>query len=388
MTTRGFPADGFPAASMWRYRGLLPLDGGPIRYPLGVGGTPLIGAPALRSESGLPGLWVKDETRGPSASNKDRATALVIEMGLRAGATTITTSSTGNAAVSTAIGAAAAGLRAVIFVPEHCSPAKVAVMRAAGASVLRVRHGYRAAVDLSRLAARELGWLDRNTGLVAATLDAKKTVAFEIFEQLGRRVPDVMLAPVGDGPTLVALGIGFRQLAEEGLASRVPRLVGVQAAACRPIVRAWAAAGSTVTPSPDDDPQRTSADGIAVPEPVLGDAVLAEIRASGGTMVAVDEADIRAARARLVRTAGIISEPAGAAAAAGLKAAEAAGLLGPAATVAVLVTGRDLGGVPGEPGGAEAVVDGDLDAVLAVVAPDGSPAADPIRSGRGRPGSA
>lgn len=375
--SRGFPADNCPTTSMWRYRSLLPLDGGPIRYPLPIGGTPLIGAPSLRTDTGLPWLWIKDETRGPSASNKDRATALVIEMGLRSGATTITTSSTGNAAVSTAIGAAAAGLRAVIFVPELCSPAKVAVMRAAGATVLRVRGGYRAAVELSRLAARELGWLDRNTGLVKATLDAKKTVAFEIFEQLGRRVPDAVLAPVGDGPTLVALGIGFRQLAEEGLATRVPRLVGVQAAACQPLVRAWAVAGPTAVRSGDDDPERTTADGIAVPEPVLGDAVLTEVRASGGTMIAVDEANIRAAQTRLVRTAGILSEPAGAAATAGLKAAEAAGAITSAATVVALVTGRDLGGVPGGPGGAEAVVDSDLNAVLATVSPDGSPIRTP-----------
>jgi threonine synthase len=152
----------------------------------------------------MPRMWIKDETRSPSASNKDRATALVIEDGLRRGVGTITTASTGNAAVSTAFGAAAAGIRAVIFVSSDCQPEKLALMAQAGAWVFQVREGYAAAVDLSRAAARTFGWLDRNTGVNPFTIEAKKTVAFEVWEQLGRRIPDVMIVPVGDGPTLVA----------------------------------------------------------------------------------------------------------------------------------------------------------------------------------------
>jgi hypothetical protein len=192
-----------PAAfTMWRYRELLPVPDGPVRYPVPIGGTPLLPVPALRAALGMPRLWIKDETRSPTASNKDRATALVLEDGLRQGATTITTASTGNAAVSTAFGAAAAGLRAVIFVSTDCQPDKLALMTQAGAWVFQVREGYAAAVDLSRAAARTFGWLDRNTGANPITIEAKKTVAFEVWEQLGRVLPDVMVAPVGDGPTL------------------------------------------------------------------------------------------------------------------------------------------------------------------------------------------
>ena len=158
------PADPPGSFTMWRYRELLPVPGGPVRYPVPVGGTPLLPAPALRQTLGMPRLWIKDETRSPTASNKDRATALVLEDGLRQGATTITTASTGNAAVSTAFGAAAAGLRAVIFVSTDCQPDKLALMTQAGAWVFQVREGYAAAVDLSRAAARTFGWLDRNTG--------------------------------------------------------------------------------------------------------------------------------------------------------------------------------------------------------------------------------
>lgn len=127
------PQDRPASFTMWRYRDLLPLPDGPVRYPLPIGGTPLLPVPALRQEAGTPRLWVKDETRNPTTSNKDRATALVIEDGLRRGIDTITTASTGNAAVSTAFGAAAAGLRAVIFVSLECRPEKIAMMTQAGA---------------------------------------------------------------------------------------------------------------------------------------------------------------------------------------------------------------------------------------------------------------
>ena len=114
------PEDRPGSFTIWRYRNLLPIPDGRVRYPVPVGGTPLLSAPALRQTLGAPRLWIKDETRSPSASNKDRATALVIEDGLRRWAGTITTASTGNAAVSTAFGAAAAGIRAVIFVSSDC----------------------------------------------------------------------------------------------------------------------------------------------------------------------------------------------------------------------------------------------------------------------------
>ena len=295
------------AFTMWRYRELLPLDDGPVRYPVPIGGTPLLSAPFLRQDLGLPRLWLKDETRNPTASNKDRATALVIEGGLRSGVDTITTASTGNAAVSTAFGAAAAGMRAVIFVSTECRPEKLALMAQAGAWVFQVPAGYAAAVDLSRAAASTFGWLDRNTGANPVTVEAKKTVAFEIWEQLGRSVPDVVVAPVGDGPTLVALEKGFDELVESRLAPRRPRLVGVQAECCQPLVLAWRGRDGR----PDQlDPAGTVADGIAVLRPAIGDAVLRAVRRDGGGLVAVSEvalADavtVLAARARGGRRAG------------------------------------------------------------------------------------
>ncbi|WP_228004134.1 pyridoxal-phosphate dependent enzyme [Amycolatopsis sp. YIM 10] len=331
------PEPGAGPWTMWRYRSLLPLGDGPIRYALPVGGTPLLGPAALRARLGLPRLWLKDETWGPSASNKDRATALVIEAGLREGARTITTSSTGNAALATAIGAAAAALRAVIFVPIGCSAAKIELMRVFGADVVRVREGYRAAFDLSREAVGRFGWLDRNTGVNPLTLEGKKTVAFEIWEQLGARAPEVVLVPVGDGPTLVGLAIGFRELVACGVIPAPPRLIGVQADGCRPLVHAWSELGGPPPPV-----RGTIADGIDVPEPSIGDRAVDEVRASGGAFVAVSDDEMVTAMGELASYAGIGAEAAGAAATAGLRVALAQGLVDPAETVIALVTGREL----------------------------------------------
>jgi threonine synthase len=333
--------------TMWRYRALLPVGEGPVRYPLPIGGTPLLPSPALRASLGMPGLWLKDETRGPSASNKDRATALVIEGGLRGGVDTITTASTGNAAISTAFGAAAAGLRAAIFVSTGCRPDKLALMAQAGAWVFRVSAGYAAAVDLSRTAARAFGWLDRNTGANPVTVEAKKTVAFEVWEQLGRRPPDAMVAPVGDGPTLAALDKGFDELVRCGVADRRPRLIGVQADRCQPLVQAWR--GGVAGPA-QLDPAGTVADGIAVLRPAIGEAVLAAVGRDGGGMVAVDDEALLRAVDALAARAGVGAEPAGAAALAGLHRALEVGLVHRDETVVLLVTGRELkaAGGPGD----------------------------------------
>jgi threonine synthase len=331
------PQDRLATSTMWRYRDLLPLSDGEVRYPLPIGGTPLLPAPALRQTLGTPRLWLKDETRNPTTSNKDRATALVIEDGLRRGIDTITTASTGNAAVSTAFGAAAAGLRAVIFVSLGCRQEKIAMMTQAGAWVFQVPAGYAAATDLSRDAARTFGWLDRNTGANPVTLEAKKTVAFEVWEQLGRVLPDVVVAPVGDGPTLVALDKGFDELVRCGVAPRRPRLVGVQAEHCQPLVRAWQ--GRTAG-SAELDPAATAADGIAVLRPAIGDAVLDAVRRDDGAMVAVSEDALADAVGTLARRAGVGAEPAGASALAGLEAALAQGLVDRSETAVLLVTGR------------------------------------------------
>jgi threonine synthase len=351
------------AAGMWRYQGLLPRPDEPTRYPLPVGGTPLRAVPTLRRRLGMPSLWLKDETVGPSASNKDRATALVIDQGLRAGVAVIATASTGNAAVSTAIGGAAAGLAVVIFVPADCAPAKVELMTAMGAYVFRVREGYRAAYELSRRAAAHFHWLDRCTGRNPLTIEAKKTASFEVWEQLGDRAPDVVVVPVGDGVTLIGAAKGFRELVACGVLAQVPRIVAVQAHDCAPLAAQWRAV------QPPARWPGTVADGIDVPEPVFGDWAIDEVRHSRGDFVTVTDAEILEAVELLADAAQLATEPAGAVAVAGLRRACAAGVVGPDETVVAWVTGADLPAAPvaAERPGAVFTVPASLDAVAAAL---------------------
>lgn len=327
------PADG-GHLSLWRYRDLLPLPDGPIQYPLAIGGTPLHPVPGLRDLLGMPDLWIKDETRTPTGSNKDRATALVLEHAIRDDRPVVSCASTGNVAVSLAVGAAAAGRKAVIFVPANASESKLLLMRLAGATVLKVRQGYEAAFNLSRQAAKEFGWYDRNTGFNPLTLEAKKTVALEIWEQLGREMPDVVVSPVGDGPTLSALAKGFRELVRCGVAGRVPRIIGVQAEGCQPVKRAWETS-SPIHPSEPD----TLADGIAVEMPVSGASVLRDVRESGGGFVSVGDDILINCINILASRAGLLAEPAGVAGFAGLRAALESGMVEKTERTVVLMTG-------------------------------------------------
>ncbi len=322
---------------MWRYRDLLPVGEERILFPLAVGGTPLVSPSRLRDVLGVPNLWLKDETRTPTGSNKDRATALVLEHAMRNEVRAVSCASTGNVAVSLAVGAAAAGVEATIFVPAEISEAKLRLMLLAGATVLKVREGYEAAFELSREAARAFDWHDRNTGVNPLTLEAKKTVAFEIWEQLGHRVPDAVLVPVGDGPTFTAMVKGFRELKGCGVSDRLPRVVAVQSEGCQPLKKAWDT-GEPVQPVQPN----TIADGIAVGAPVSAALVLRDVRESGGGFVAVPDESMLEAIQILAVTSGILAEPAGAASLAGLQSALVAGLVERDETIVAHVTGTGL----------------------------------------------
>ncbi len=331
------PPAGGAITSMWRYANLLPLEPGPVHYPLSVGGTPLLASPGLRSYLGTDDFWIKDETRTPTGSNKDRATALVVETAIRQGIGAVTCASTGNVAVSLAVGAAAAGVKAFIFVPDDVAESKLTLMLLSGATVFRVREGYDAAFKLSRLAAKTFGWHDRNTGYNPMTLDAKKTVALEAWEQLGRQVPDVVVCPVGDGPTLSAIAKGFNELMACGATTTLPRIIGVQADGCQPLKRAWETNSPLVPVTP-----KTIADGIAVGDPVSAGMVLRDVKRSGGAFVAVSDDDLRSAMSTLASRGGVLAEPAGAAAFAGAERALQNGLMEPDERILVLVTGTAM----------------------------------------------
>lgn len=326
--------------SLWRYAPLLPVpvpsdDDGPLR---GVGGTPLYAAPRLASELGIARVWLKDEGRMPTASLKDRASAVVVQRAKTLGVSPIITASTGNAGVALAAMAPCAGIEAVILVPASAPAAKLAQLQVFGARLVLVRGSYDDAFELSEAAARELGWYCRNTAQNPFTTEGKKTVSFEIAEQLGWRAPDRVFVSVGDGNILVGVHKGFRELVSLGFIDRMPKIMGVQAEGSSPIARAFLAGSDRIEPCQTS----TLADSIAAGRPADGERALGAVRETGGAFIVVSDEEILEAIPKLGRSAQVFAEPAAAAAYAGLAAFARSGQLASGEEVVVIVTGSGL----------------------------------------------
>jgi threonine synthase len=364
--------------SLWRYLPLLPVgDPGSHGTPLrAAGGTPLYRAARLGQSLGLSDLWLKDDGRNPTASFKDRASAIVVARAREIGAAVVVTASTGNAGAALAGLAGAVGLPAVIFAPETAPPAKVAQLLIFGARVLLVRGNYDQAFDLSVAAAREFGWYCRNTGYNAFTVEGKKTAAFEICEQFTRvrgapgpgwSAPDCVFVSVGDGNILSGLHKGFKDLAALGWIERVPRLMAVQAEGSAACAHAWAAGTEAITPVAAD----TLADSISVDLPRDGVRAVRAARETGGAFVTVSDDEILAAIAALGRDAAIFAEPAGAAAYAGLARAVQQGLVRSDQAIVVLNTGSGLKDVKAamRAAGTPKVIEPELSAVRSALEP-------------------
>src|ERR1035437_550896 len=234
--------------SIWRYLPLLPVNDRTLVPHLQVGWTPLYDAPRLAAELGIARCWVKDEGRNPTASFKDRASALGVVKALEQRAERISCASTGNAASSLAGFAAAAGIPATIFVPARAPAAKVAQLLVYGAQVFSVQGTYDEAWQLCMEAAAEFGWYNRNCAINPYLIEGKKTVSLELAEQFTRltpgRVPDWVVVSVGDGCTIGGVWKGLREMYRLGILPRLPRILGVQAEGCRPFVDAWQGDGS------------------------------------------------------------------------------------------------------------------------------------------------
>jgi len=318
-------------SDLFRWLPLLPVEApGPV---LPAGETALVPAPRLAAALGLRSLWLKDETRNPTRALKDRATAIGVTRALAAGARAVYCASAGNAAISLAGFAAHAGLDCHVFVPARASEERLRWLRGYGARVHVSEGDYDQAFDDSETAGREHGWYSRNCAFNPFLVEGKKTAAFEIAAQLGGIAPDFVVAPVGDGCTLAALGKGFREMHELGELSHLPRLVGVQAEGVSPLVRRFHG-------EPEAPAAHTDAASIAVRRPRNALRLLEELEASDGTMIAVPDAAIGAARARLAGEAGMIAEFTSAATLAGLDGLRERENLEGATAVLVITGGR------------------------------------------------
>ena len=323
--------------SMWRYRELLPVEEGTPNTPLRVGWSPLYEADRLARQLGIRKLYVKDDGVNPTASLKDRASAMAVAKAWEAGAQVIACSSTGNAASSLAGNAAAAGLKTYIFVPSRAPKGKVAQLMTFGATVISVQGSYEDTFELSKAAIDRWGWYNRNAAINPYLSEGKKTVALEIMEQLDWQVPDYIAISVGDGCTIAGLWKGLKDLHAIGFIDKLPRLISAQAEGCCPLNRAIET-GEPWRPMEEN----TLADSIAVGVPRNADKALLAIRESGGIPVNVSDEEIMAAQKLLGQTCGVFGEPAGVAGTAGLKKLCEAGKIPASATVVSVVTGNGL----------------------------------------------
>jgi threonine synthase len=324
-------------ATIWRYADLLPVDAPTGALP--VGWTPLVRADRLAEALGLGEVWVKDDTRNPTNSFKDRVVAVALAKALDFGLKTIACASTGNLANAVAGAAARAGLPSYVFVPADLEPAKVLATAVYGATVVAVDGNYD---DVNRLCAEltaEHPWAFVNVNVRPFYAEGSKTLAFETAEQLGWQAPDHVVVPVGSGALLTKIDRGFQELTQVGLLDEASvRVSGAQAAGCSPVATAFADGTDTVRPVKPN----TIAKSLAIGDPADGVYALDTVRRTGGGLAAVTDDEIRDGIGLLARTEGIFGETAAGVTIASLRRLAAEGVVRPDERVVVYVTGHGL----------------------------------------------
>jgi threonine synthase len=334
------PFKGRTGGGIWRYKPLMAVDPDSPEPPLRVGWTPLYPAPRLAEILGLKHVWVKDDGVNPTASYKDRASAVAVVKAREVGAKIITTASTGNAAAALAGLSASVDLPAVIFVPKSAPPAKIAQHLVYGARVLLVDGTYDDAFELTLKVAKEYGWYNRNTAYNPYMTEGKKTGVLEICEQLHWKAPDRIFVPVGDGCIIGSVHKGLKDLLALGWIDQMPKIMGVQAEGSAPLVDAWEQGleGWEMEPVA----AHSVADSIVAGLPRDRNKALAAVRETGGAYVAVSDEAILDAIPTVAQNTGVFSEPAAAASYAGLVKAVEQGLVDPDERIVVMLTGSGL----------------------------------------------
>src|SRR5215207_9408717 len=324
--------------SIWRYSAVLPASPGP--GDLAPGLTPLVPAPRLAEALGVPGpLLLKDDTRNPTNSFKDRVVAVAVARARAFGLSTVACASTGNLAGATAAAAAAQGLDCVVVIPADLEAGKVASAAAFGATVVAVEGSYDQANRLSMQAVEAFGWGFVNVNLRPWYAEGSKTVGLEVAEQLGWSLPDHVVVPIASGALLTKVHQGFGVLADHGLVERTPAKVhGAQSVGCSPVAAAFAAGVDEVTPVRPSGIVKS----LAIGDPADGAEALATVRGTGGRIEAVDDSEVVEAIELLARTTGVFGETAAGVTVATVGRLAARGEFRPGERVVALITGHGL----------------------------------------------
>jgi threonine synthase len=325
--------------SIWRYSALLPDPGeGPV--DLGAGWTPLRRATRLAEVLGVRDLWLKDDTRNPTGSFKDRVVSVAMSSARRLGFTTAACASTGNLATSVAAHAAFIGWPSVTIIPSDLEKSKIAMTSIFGGTVLGVDGNYD---DVNRLCvelvAEHADWAFMNVNLRPYYAEGSKTLAFEICEQLGWRTPDQVVVPLASGSQFTKVAKGFKQFIDLGLVDgAAPVLFGAQATGCSPIATAFATGAEVVTPQRPN----TIARSLAIGNPADGPYVLDELRARGGDCGSVPDDEILECIGLLARTEGIFAETAGGVTIASLRQMINRGTIDTEKSIVAIISGHGL----------------------------------------------
>jgi threonine synthase len=330
--------------SLWRFAPLLPVGQAASIISLGEGNTPLLLAERLGKKLGVSALYLKNEGTNPTASFKDRPTSVGISVAKELGASRVIIASSGNAGAAAAAYAARGGLRCIVVMPEGTPLGKVAQAVSCGARVIYTRGSYTSSYKLALDSTTTFGWVNlTSTFLNPYTVEGDKTVAFEIWEQLGRRVPDWVVIPIGAGPLLVGTLKGFEELRILGLTDRVPAMIGVQSEAVHPVADAFASGEEVVTEWYGST--KTVSSGIADPlvgYPQDGTLTLRAIKKTNGQcLIAPDKAAIALGRT-LAETEGVFVEPTSSIGIHAVRELKAAGIIRDSDTVVIVLTGHGL----------------------------------------------
>ena len=326
---------------MWRWRELLPVRERANEVSLGEGDTPLLPAPRLAARLGLPALFIKDESFNPTGTFKARGMAAAVSRAKELGLRELVTPTAGNAGGALAAYAARAGLPAHVFMPQDAPRANAAEARAYGAEVRLVAGLISDAGKLAAAEAAAHGWFDVSTFKEPYRAEGKKIMGYELAEHFGWTLPEVVVYPTGGGTGLVGMWKAFAELATLGWLEgpQRPRLVSVQAEGCAPIVQAWAAGAQRAT---FFENAATVAAGLRVPGPFADRQILRALRDSGGTAVAVSDAEILEAQQQMATEEGLLAAPEGAATLAGLARLVGQGWVRPDERVVLFNTGSGL----------------------------------------------